>query len=85
MYKVVNGISPGIMNDVFQIRNSTNCNLRYAPMFLTELIRRVFNSSESASYLGPKIWEHTLNDVKMINSIVIPNLGFVYVIILTLS
>ena len=85
MYKVVNGISPGIMHDVFEIRNSTNCNLRYASIFLTELIRRVFNGSESASYLGPKIWEQILNDVKMINSIVIPNLGFVYVIILTLS
>ena len=81
MYKVVNGISPEIMNDVFQIRNSTHYNLRYAPIFLTELVHRVFNGSESASYLGPKIWEQILNDVKMINCIVIPNLGFVYVII----
>ena len=55
MYKVINGISPEIMNDVFQIRNNTHYNLRYAPTFLTEPIYSVFNDSESASYLGPKI------------------------------
>ena len=59
------------MNDVFQIRRSnTHYNLRYAPTFLTEPIHSVFNGSESASYLGPKIWEQISNDVKMINSLV---------------
>ena len=29
-----------------------------------------FNSSESASYLRPKIWEQIPNDVEMINSFV---------------
>ena len=41
MYNVVNGISPEIMNDVFQIRNNTHYNLRYAPIFLTEPIHSV--------------------------------------------
>ena len=41
MYNVVNGISPEIMNDVFQIRNNTHYNLRYAPTFLTEPIHSV--------------------------------------------
>ena len=70
MYKVVNGIPPEIMNDVLQIRNNTHYNLRYAPTFLTKPIHSVFNGSESESYLGPKIWEQMLNDVKMINSLV---------------
>ena len=55
MYKVVNGIPPEIMNDVFQIRNNTHYNLRYTPTFLTKPIHSVFNGSESESYLGPKI------------------------------
>ena len=59
------------MNDVFQVRNNTHYNRRYAPTFLTEPIHSVFESSESASYLGPKIWEQIHNDVKMINSLVI--------------
>lgn len=42
MYKVVNGISPEIMNGVFQIKNNTNYNLRYAPTFLAELTHSAF-------------------------------------------
>ena len=68
MYKVVNDISPEILNDAFQIRRNTHYNLRYTPTFLTKPIDSVFNGSESASYLGLKIWEQFPNDVKMINS-----------------
>ena len=70
MYKVVNGICPEIMNDVFGIRSNTHYHLRYTPTFLTKPIHSVFNGSESASYLRPKICEQISNDVKMINSLV---------------
>jgi len=69
MYKVANGISPEIMKDIFQIRNNTNYNLRYTPTFVTGNILSVFNGSESASYLGPKIWEQIPNEIKVINSL----------------
>jgi len=69
MYKVANGISPEIMKDIFQIRNNTNYNLRYTPTFITGNILSVFNGSESASYLGPKIWEQIPNEIKVINSL----------------
>ena len=55
---------------IFQIRNNTHYNLRYDPTFLTELIHIVFNSNESASYLGHTIWEEIPNDFKMVNSLV---------------
>ena len=58
------------MNDAFQIRSNTHFNLRYAPKFLTEPINSIFNGSESASYLGLKIWEQIPNDFKIINSLV---------------
>ena len=69
MYKVANGISPEIMKDVFQIRNILHYNLRYAPTFVTENIHCVYNDSESASYLGPKIWEQIPTEIKTINSL----------------
>ena len=69
MYKVANGISPEIMKDVFQIRNISHYNLRYAPIFVTENIHCVYNGCESALYLGPKIWEQIPTEIKTINSL----------------
>ena len=69
MYKVANGISPEIMKDVVQIRNISHCNLRYAPSFGIENIHCVYNDSEPASYLGPKIWEQIPTEIKTINSL----------------
>ena len=57
MYKVVNGMSPEIMNDIFKLRENTHYNLRHTPQFLVDPIHSVFNGGESASYLGPQIWE----------------------------
>ena len=57
------------MKDVFQIRNISHYNLRYAPTFVTENIHCVYNGSESASYLGPKIWEQIPTEIKTINSL----------------
>ena len=62
MYKVANGISPGIANDVF--------NLRHTIQFLVGVIHSVFNGSESASYLGRKIWEQIHTEIKKKDSFV---------------
>ena len=64
MYKVANGISPEIMNEVFQLREQTH-HLRNTTQFLVDPIHIVFNGSESASYLGPKIWEQILTEIKL--------------------
>ena len=56
MCKVANGISPGIANDVF--------NLIHTIQFLVGVIHSVFNGSESASYLGRKIWEQIPTEIK---------------------
>ena len=70
MYKVVNGISPEIMNDVFKVRNETHYRLRHTSQFLIEPIHSVFNGSESASYLGPKIWEQIPIEIKNKDSLI---------------
>ena len=55
MYKVANGMSPEIMNDIFKLRENTHYNLRRTSKFLVDPIHTMFNGSESASYSGPKI------------------------------
>ena len=56
-YKVANGMSPVILNEIFQIREESHYNLRYTSNFAVPPIHSVYHGSESASYLGPKIWE----------------------------
>ena len=57
MYKVANGMSPEIMNEIFQLREKSHYNLRYTSEFIIPPIHSVHHGSESISYLGPKIWE----------------------------
>ena len=64
MYKVANDMSPEIMNEVFELRNTPHYNLRHTSLFSTEPIHSVFNPTESASYLGPKIWEQIPAEIK---------------------
>ena len=55
MYKVANDMSPGIMNEVFKLRNTPHYNLRHTSHFSADPIHSACNGTESASYLGPKI------------------------------
>ena len=64
MYKVVNGISPEIMNKVFKLREETHYHLRHTKQFLVDPIYIVFNGSESAWYLNPKIWKQIPTEIE---------------------
>ena len=64
LYKVANDMSPEIMNEVFKLRNTPHYNLRHTSLFSTEPIHSTFTRSESASYLGPKIWEQIPAEIK---------------------
>ena len=55
MYKVANDMSPDIINEVFKLWNTPHYNLRHTSHFSTDPIHSVYNGTESASYLGPKI------------------------------
>ena len=55
LYKVVNDMSPEVISEVFHIRDTPYYNLRNNSQFLTYPIHSVYNGTESASYLGPKI------------------------------
>ena len=60
MYKVTNGLSPEIMNEIFQIREESCYNLRYTSPFTIPPIHSVNNGRESISFspkISPKIWK----------------------------
>ena len=57
MYKVANGMSPEIMNEIFQLREKSHYNLRYTSESIISPIHSVCHGSESLSCLGRKIWE----------------------------
>ena len=52
------------MNEVFKLREETCYHLRHTRQFLVDQIHSVFNGSESASYLGRKIWEQIPTEIK---------------------
>ena len=64
-----NGLSPEIMNEIFQIREESRYNLRYTSQFTIPPIHSVYNGRESVSYMGPKIWELIPHAFKQINSL----------------
>ena len=53
MHKAANGMSPEIMNEIFQLTEKSHYNLRYTSEFIIPPIHSVYHGSESASYLGP--------------------------------
>ena len=57
MYKITNSMSPEIMNEVFKLKGHPHYNLRHTSQFSVDSIHSVYNGTESACYLGPKIWE----------------------------
>ena len=57
MYKIANGMSSEIMNEIFQLREKSHYNLRYTSESIISPIHSVCHGSESLSCLGRKIWE----------------------------
>ena len=69
MYKVANGMSPEIMNEIFQLREKSHYNLRYTSQFIIPPIHSVYHGRESASYLEPKLWELIPTVIRHINTL----------------
>ena len=63
MFKVYTKTSPEIMQEVFQVKEQGNDNLRNQTDFVIPQVKSV-NHLESVRFLGPKIWESLPNDFK---------------------
>ena len=68
MYKVIHDLSPTLMNEIFQLKSCTY-NLRQNRTFKTHNVKSVYNGTETASYLGPKIWDLVPNEIKTSTSL----------------
>ena len=55
MYKIINNLSPKIMNSIFPYTNNPY-NLRNKNPFQTSNVRSVFYGQETIYFRGPKIW-----------------------------
>ena len=63
MYKVANNIAPTIVTELFSFSN-TNYNLRSCSQFRQSSVKTVWNGLETASYLGPKVWNMVPEELK---------------------
>ena len=61
---VFNGTSPEMMNEVFKQRKNPPYNLRLTSQFFVNPIHSVYNGTESASYLAPKIWKQIPSEIR---------------------
>ena len=68
MFKVKLGISPVIMNEIFQIR-SCNYNTRNFSEFQSHCVKTVHYGTETVPYLGPKIWSILTQEYKDIDNL----------------
>ena len=68
-YKVVNGLCPEIMNEIFQFQTQNHHNLRNNSTFRIPSFNTIFQGKESVSYLGPKIWSQVPDEIKSLESV----------------
>ena len=59
MFKVSNGLSPVLMNEIFKPRGE-----RIRSQFYRPKVNSVYNGTESVSFLGPIIWDLVPNEPK---------------------
>ena len=68
MFKVKMGVSPVIMNEIFQICNC-NYKTRNFSEFQSECIKTVHYGMETVSFLGPKLWSILPKEYKNIDNL----------------
>ena len=69
MFKVSNGLSPVLMNDIFKLRGEQTYNLNKLSQFYRPKVNSVYNGTESGSFLGPMIWYLVPNELKDIENL----------------
>ena len=68
MFKVKLGISPVILNNVFESRDCSY-NLRNITQFKSQCVKSVHYGTESLSFLGPKLWQLLPKEYKDIDNL----------------
>ena len=63
LHKIIN-MFPEIMCEVFKLRDTPCYKLWHNSQFSIGPVHGVYNETESASYLGPKIWEQISTEIE---------------------
>ena len=68
MYKILNGLSPDIMQDIFETKSNyyNTCN---APTFSSKNIKTLRYGLQAISYIAPKIWNNVPKEMKQITTL----------------
>ena len=69
MYKVIKGIAPQIMNEVFEVRKPISYKLRNCSEFKRSNVKTVKYGEKSLSYLAPKVWDLIPAEIKNLDSL----------------
>ena len=69
LYKVINGISPDLMKEVFPLNDDSGYNLRNKRTFKSRRVKSMRYGTDSLAYLAPKIWELVPNETKAVESL----------------
>ena len=64
IYQFLNGLSPGLMSNVFKQNQSTPYKLRNCNTFRSKRVNSVQYGTETLSYFGPKIWSIVPETIK---------------------
>ena len=56
MFRLYNGLSPPLMNNIFKLKAENPYNLKQVSEFSWPMVKSVYHGTESISYLRPKIW-----------------------------
>ena len=67
MFKVIKGVSPSILKDVFPLKESNIYASRFP--FKTRNVRTVAYGTETLGHLGPKIWSIVPEELKNANDL----------------
>ena len=70
MFKVLNNLTPKVMNEVFPLKSPLNYELRRPREFYTRPIRTVHYGTESIGFLAPKIWDIVPDNIKVSSTII---------------
>ena len=69
MFNVSRGISPEIVNQIFEFREEITYELRQRSQFYIPSVHSVFSGTESLKFLGPKMWALVPNEMKQLESL----------------
>ena len=69
MFKVSRGLSPEIVNELFQFREQISYELRQRPQFQIPWVHSFFSGTENSKFLRPKVWALFPNEMKQLESL----------------